>query len=306
MAILRTNGFVQLRRGLQEHVTNGSMSVGQLGIYCLLLMNADPSTGIWRGSAGLLAAVSGESPRTCRDAFERLEGAGYIKRFAVQGRHGSYPILVHRFDCSDGAMKGKRLNALNTVDSKTPIYESRHDNGNDNGNESVNDDVNESAAKYLDNKRTDTKRKKPSRDKREGDPRHTQFKALLSAYWAFSNPGSEMPWDGKEAGALGSLLKASPNLSAEQFKKCLYNRHLSEGINTSDRPSLWLHKTTSYEKTALDQYNHPKNGATNGHANKGDERERSIKQTLARALDEMGSEEAGENDGVLPLGVTRH
>jgi hypothetical protein len=160
VAILRTNGFVQLRRGLQEHVTNGSMSVGQLGIYCLLLMNADPSTGIWRGSAGLLAAVSGESPRTCRDAFERLEGAGYIKRFAVQGKHGSYPILVHRFDCSDGAMKGSRLNALNTTDCKHPIYESRHEDGNDNVNESVNEDGNDSAAKYLDNKRTDTQIKK--------------------------------------------------------------------------------------------------------------------------------------------------
>jgi hypothetical protein len=145
-----------------------------------------------------------------------------------------------------------------------------------------------------------------SRGKREGDPRHAQFKSLLSAYWEFSNPGSEMPWDGSAAGALGSLLKASPNLSAEQFKKCLYNRHLSDGINTSERPTQWICKVTNYANTPLDKFNHPKNGATNGYATKGDERERSIKQTLARALEEMGSEEAGQDDGVLPLGVTGH
>lgn len=145
-----------------------------------------------------------------------------------------------------------------------------------------------------------------SRDKREPDPRHAEFRAVLIAYWTFSNPGIEMPWDGSEAGQLGSLLKASPGLNSDQFKKCLYNRHLSDGINTSERPAEWIRSVISYANSPLDQYKHPKTGAVNGHASKGEEREHSIKQTLARALREMDSSATGQDDGVLPVDLPRH
>jgi DNA-binding Lrp family transcriptional regulator len=153
MAMIRTNGFVPLRRGIQEHVANGSMSLNQLGIYALIVMNADPSTGIWKGSAGVISAFASQSPRTCRDAFETLEKAGYIKRFAVVGKHGSYPILVHRFECTDGAMKGMRLNAVETNDYRRPQYFSGHDGVDDSVNDGGNERVNDSATKNIDKKR---------------------------------------------------------------------------------------------------------------------------------------------------------
>jgi DNA-binding Lrp family transcriptional regulator len=115
MAIIRTNGYVQLRRGILEHVANGSMSIVEYFVYSVILSQADPSTGIWVGSAGSLSGTFSIAERTCRDIIDRLEKAGYIKRFRVTGRRGNYPILVHRYKCSDGAAKGLRVNALETT-----------------------------------------------------------------------------------------------------------------------------------------------------------------------------------------------
>jgi hypothetical protein len=148
VAILRTNGFVQLRRGLMDHIFEGLMSPTQVTIYVAVLINADPSSGIWCGSAGLLAELCHIPKRTSRDGLERLEDAGYLKRFAVVGKSGSYPILVHRFECSDGAAKGLRLNAYSTIDYKNPTYESCQPNGTPD----VQPSVQPSAAKYIENR----------------------------------------------------------------------------------------------------------------------------------------------------------
>src|ERR1700761_3029213 len=122
MAILRSSGFVQLRRGLFEHVMNGQMSSTECFLYTVILANADPCSGIWKGSAGVLAALFSVPNRTCRKALERLEEAGYIKRFPIPGSTHSYPILVHLFECSDGAAKGMRLNAMGTETYTEPQY----------------------------------------------------------------------------------------------------------------------------------------------------------------------------------------
>lgn len=154
MAIIRTTGFVPLRRGLFEHVVNGDMAPLECFLYSAILASADPKTGIWISSAGVLSGLFGIPHRTCRDLLEKLEKSGYVKRFPVQGRHGSYPILVHLFDCSDGAMKGMRLNAKESKDYKNPVYFSRHDDVNEGVNDNGNDGVNESATKNIDKQKT--------------------------------------------------------------------------------------------------------------------------------------------------------
>ena len=118
------NGFLQLRRGLIEHLTQGRIGPTECLLYVLISCLADPSTGIWRGSAGSLAWVSNINPRTCRDDLEKLESKGYVKRFQTPGSHENYPILVDKYECSHGAMKGKRLNSVATTDWGHPIYES--------------------------------------------------------------------------------------------------------------------------------------------------------------------------------------
>lgn len=144
---MSNSGFIQLRRGLSEHVRDGRLSFFEAALYVFILMDANPATGLCFGSAGLFAAIYGISSRTCRDALEKLELKGYLRRFPTRGKHGSYPILVNKFRCSDGAMKGKYVNCSKSTSYTSIFYELCDDsvNGsavvgvNDDGNEGVND-----------------------------------------------------------------------------------------------------------------------------------------------------------------------
>src|ERR1019366_334786 len=111
MAIVRSRGFVQVRRGLFEHVQNGEMSMGECFLYMAILANADPATGVWISSAGMLSSYYSIPSRTCKDWLAKLEKKRYLRRFMVQGKHAQYPMLIHKFQCTDGALKGMRLNA---------------------------------------------------------------------------------------------------------------------------------------------------------------------------------------------------
>ena len=159
------SGFIQLRRGLSEHVRDGRLSFFEAALYVFILMDTNPASGLCYGSAGLFAAVYGISSRTCRDALEKLELKGYLKRFPTRGKHGSYPILVNKFRCSDGAMKGKYVNCLKSISCDKVIYDLCDDSVDESAVASVNEGVNESAAsKILETReeRLDTKKQKPS------------------------------------------------------------------------------------------------------------------------------------------------
>lgn len=123
MAIVRNKGYVQLRRGLFEHVQNGEMSIGECFLYTAILANADPATGIWISSAGMLSSFYSIPGRTCKDWLAKLEEKRYLRRFRVQGKHGQYPIFVHKFQCTEGALKGMRLNAWKSESCASPKYE---------------------------------------------------------------------------------------------------------------------------------------------------------------------------------------
>lgn len=127
LAIVRNRGYVQLRRGLFEHVQDGSMTYGEAFLYMAILANADPATGVWISSAGMLSSYYGIPHRTCRDWLTKLENKHYLRRFMVQGKHTQYPILVHKFQCTEGAMKGKRLNAWESTSYQDLKYEGCHD-----------------------------------------------------------------------------------------------------------------------------------------------------------------------------------
>lgn len=147
------SGFIQLRRGLSEHVRDGRLSFFEASLYVFILMDTNPATGLCYGSAGLFAAIYGISNRTCRDALEKLENKGYLKRFPVRGKHGSYPILLNKFRCSDGAMKGKYVNSEKSTSCASIIYDLCDDSVNGSAVAGVNDDgnerVNDSAASKI-------------------------------------------------------------------------------------------------------------------------------------------------------------
>jgi len=185
VAIFRNNGYLRLRRGLFEHVANGQMTAMECFLYTAILANADPSTGIWHSSAGCLAALYSISPRTCRDSLERLEKGGYLKRFPIRGKHGQYPILVHRFDCSDGAMKGMRLNAMESLSWETPIYESCDEGAAtvpERGRGECRSERDDSATKYLETRDYETRDKiKPLEATPLPGPRPEEFANVWNA-----------------------------------------------------------------------------------------------------------------------------
>jgi hypothetical protein len=111
----KENGFLQLRRGVFEHVRDGRMSLADYAIHSYITSQADTRSGVWMGSAGALAGELSLSPRMARRFLERLSQGDYIKRFPAPGRHVCYPILVHKFAVTDGEHKGEQLNAIASI-----------------------------------------------------------------------------------------------------------------------------------------------------------------------------------------------
>lgn len=98
--------------------------------------------------------------------------------------------------------------------------------------------------------------------------RHDAFKGAIKAYWAHTNPGLEMPWDGSEGKNLEMWLRASPNVSLDDFRRMLYNRSLSQ-VNQTERPSKWIRNVTDFWKP-VDRFNKPPERANSngkGHSN---------------------------------------
>lgn len=118
-----TSGYVKFRRGLQEHVINGRMTIMEYGVFCWLLQSADDSSGFWWGSAKALACQVRLTPRNARYLLESLEKKGYLKRFNELRQKGNYAVGIWRFVCSRGASKDKSLNILLTSDWRHAVYE---------------------------------------------------------------------------------------------------------------------------------------------------------------------------------------
>ena len=111
----RLSGFLQLRRGLWQHVRDGRMSHLDALTLIYIASQADTRTGVWNGSAGALAGEMAVSSRNARRVLERLTVGRYIRRFPSPGSHVCYPILVHKFLVTEGEHKGQHLNAFEST-----------------------------------------------------------------------------------------------------------------------------------------------------------------------------------------------
>ena len=120
---MANSGYVKLRRGILEHYQDGKVSAYEFHIYVLLILEADYKTGIWHGSAEKLSIVYRIPSSTCRDVLSKLHQKGYIRRFNLPGKHGNYPVLINKYECSDGSGNDIYLNAKKSKDWRHPIYE---------------------------------------------------------------------------------------------------------------------------------------------------------------------------------------
>jgi hypothetical protein len=111
----KENGFLQHRRGIWEHVRDGRMTLQDVAVHQYIAAQADTRTGVWSGSAGALAGELCLSPRIARRFLERLSRGDYIRRFPCPGKHVCYPILIHKFEPTNGEHKGEQLDAINSI-----------------------------------------------------------------------------------------------------------------------------------------------------------------------------------------------
>ena len=64
---------------------------------------------------------------------------------------------------------------------------------------------------------------------------------------------TECPWGPGEAGQLGQLLKAVPEMTVDELAVCVRNRFRSEGISP-ERPMGWIGNLTRYGAGPLDKF----------------------------------------------------
>jgi hypothetical protein len=121
-----SRGFIQIRRGLQEHLLDGRISLLELAVFTVILFQVDFKTGIWSGSAPRIVAAAprGATLRGVQRVISRLAKIGFLKVFHQHGRRGNYKVLIHKYEPQSGALMGRRLNALISGCWWNPVYES--------------------------------------------------------------------------------------------------------------------------------------------------------------------------------------
>ncbi len=120
-----SGGWVQIRRGLVQHLHDGHMTASEFTAMVLMILLADSDTGIWTGCAAGLSYISGGqvSAKAAKDALRSLEAKGYIRRHRRQGQRGIHPILLDKYLVTTGNLRGKRLTLAATTDCNRPQYE---------------------------------------------------------------------------------------------------------------------------------------------------------------------------------------
>jgi len=127
------SGFVKIRRGILDHLLCGIISIFEFGIYVILHLQADYRTGVWTGSAPRLRAAGprGARMRDLQRALQRLGQIGFIRIFRIPGKRGNYHVLIHKFESTDTALIGRRLNAFKSSSWEELVFEACIDDDTD-------------------------------------------------------------------------------------------------------------------------------------------------------------------------------
>ena len=91
--------FIMLRRGLMEHLEDGTMNGRELAVYVSIHYWADFKCGIaWKMSAPFLARFLHEKELIVKRCLKSLSDKEYIKRFNHRGQRTYYPILINNYE----------------------------------------------------------------------------------------------------------------------------------------------------------------------------------------------------------------
>lgn len=128
-------GYYPRRRGILEHLDMGRIELIDLAIHDMLCQLAQVFVGgdscvppgVVITSAPAIASRGRCHAKVAQRSLERLEAVGFIKRWMVKGKHGSYPILINKFEVRDASMNKYRINCESTTSWEHPIAELVHD-----------------------------------------------------------------------------------------------------------------------------------------------------------------------------------
>jgi hypothetical protein len=207
----KENGFLQLRRGIWEHVRNGGMNVNMLAVYVYILSEADTRTGIWKGCAQSIRGVLHLPLSTVKYALSKMDGV-YIRRFMVPGRRFCYPILCHKFVLTNGPDIGRMLDAINSKSEKTLAFFP----------EPISPDIQPDVGRQKRSKKREERKEKESKPHAAkpaapADPRFQPF--IEYAYQSFEAKHSQKPtWNGKDFKSLKALLGQSQTLAPDELE----------------------------------------------------------------------------------------
>jgi hypothetical protein len=225
-------GFLQLRRGIWDHLRIGRMTPLETLAFIYICSEADTRTGVWRGSAGALVGELAFEPRTARDVLERMERDGYIRRFAVPGSHLCYPILVHKYLITNGEHNGEQLNALSStfIDGCVKLaFYSREENSEVNGKDNVEDNVEDNASQKR-SKNRELIRKKREEGK-EAEPLPPELQKLVTELeHQLLGQMSGWDWNGQIEPMYAPIRKSFENSCADHGKFSKSNRLYEEAF----------------------------------------------------------------------------
>jgi hypothetical protein len=216
--VSKESGFLQLRRGVFDHIRDGRLTQTEALCFIYMLTQADTRSGVWNGSAGALAGELVIPPRTARNVLESLDGR-YIKRFATPGLHFCYPILMHKFLITDGEHKGEHLNALESASPTDLAYFPREHNVGQDGKDGVEHSAAQKRSKTVEGRRK----------KKEGAPappslsfsgRHFTVTQRQDALLGEAFPWIDRPAEYRKA---DSWLEANPDRRPRKANRFLHN-----------------------------------------------------------------------------------
>jgi hypothetical protein len=245
----RGTGFFQLRRGLWEHVRDGRMSITEVLAFIYIGTQADTRTGIWKGCAKSISGELGIPERTARDVLEKMEHDNYIRRFAVPGRHGCYPILIHKFTITNGEHSGEQLNALACTSSLDLAYFPPEQYGEESVERSVEDGAAQKRSKTK-NGRRETKEGAPASPSLVFSGQHFAVTQKQDALLGEAFPWIDRPAEYRKA---DSWLEANPDRRPQKANRFLHN-WFSRITQPKGAPGNGKPKVGDNLRTTLDGY----------------------------------------------------
>ncbi len=125
------DNFTAIRNGLLDHIRAGKLCPFDLGVYVFMHLQAEWSTGIYYGCAfGIAHGFNDPNLKEhIQKALRRLRDRQYINYPKGDGKRGSYPILIHKYQVTVGELSGKRLNAWKHGELCQPEYEQQNGRG---------------------------------------------------------------------------------------------------------------------------------------------------------------------------------